>query len=258
MPAKAETTLFFAPTRLTITDENPVQEIRVTNMSKIARAYNLSIENLMMNEDGLTMRVDNFNYSAKRMIRFVPRNFSLQPQKQQIVRVMARFPSGTEDGEYHAHIEFLENVSKRQELNKDASPENRAHMNAQVSFATAVPIIISKGEIKTEVGMKNLVVGKDKEGKPELSLDLTRSGNGQGNLYVEADYISPNNIEKKAAVRRSIYIYRELEVRKHKFLLELLDNKDLEKGGKIKVALFNRDISEQEPVDVVFVPIQQP
>ncbi|PCI97525.1 MAG: hypothetical protein COB14_08970 [Alphaproteobacteria bacterium] len=254
-PVQAETVLFFSPTRIDVTDQQPVQEIRVTNMSSIARSYTLSIENLIMSEAGQTMRVDNFDYSAKRMLRFVPRKFDLKPGEKQIIRIMARFPQDTADGEYHAHIEFLEDLSRREELNKDVPSDNRAHMKAQISYATAIPVIISKGEIKTEVSMSNLILGKDKKERPEISLDLARSGNGQGNIFLEADYIAPDGSETKAAVRRTIYVYRELNLRHHRVVLELLDYKDLKSGGSVRVKLYNRDVSEQDPVDTVLVAV---
>lgn len=254
-PVQAETVLFFSPTRIDVTDQQPVQEIRVTNMSSIARSYTLSIENLIMSEAGQTMRVDNFDYSAKRMLRFVPRKFDLKPGAKQIIRIMARFPQDTADGEYHAHIEFLEDLSRREELNKDVSSDNRAHMKAQISYATAIPVIISKGKIKTEVSMSNLILGKDKKERPEISLDLARSGNGQGNIFLEADYIAPDGSETKAAVRRTIYVYRELNLRQHHVVLELLDYKDLKSGGSVRVKLYNRDVSEQDPVDTVLVAV---
>ncbi len=254
--ARAETALFVAPTRVEINDQNPVQEIRVTNMSTIARSYNLSIQNIIMNTNGQTTRVDNFDYSAKRMIRFVPRHFDVPPGGKQIVRIMARFPKDKADGEYHAHLEFLENIQKRAELNKDIqTPENRARMNAQISYVTAIPIITSKGEIKTEIGMKNLKLNTDKNGNPEISMILTRSGNGQGNTYIEAEYISPDGSETKAAVRRSVVVYREINERQHSFALELLDAPTLKKGGQIKVKLYNRAISETDAVDTALIPI---
>lgn len=254
--AKAEAVLFFSPTRVEIEDGRPVQEIRVTNMSNIARSYNLSMQNLVMGENGTTVPVDTFEFSAKRMLRFVPRQFDIQPGKKQIIRIMARFPEGTQPGEYHAHLEFLENVTRRIELNKDATPENQARARAQVAYAAAIPVVISKGDVKTDVAMTNVEITPYKETqKRSVSLDLQRSGNGQGNIFLEAEYIAPNGAVKKAAVRRSVYVYRELEVRHHNFLLELLDDADIKQGGQIKVKLFNRDVSETDPVDETIIPL---
>ena len=255
--AHAETVLFFAPSRINIVEGKPVQEIRITNMSDIARSYSVTAHNLIMQENGLTARVDTFDYSAKRMMRFVPHQININPGERQILRIMARFPEGTEDGEYHTHLEFLENVSKRAELNKHIEgKENQARMNAQIAYATAIPIVLTKGEIKTDVSMSDVKLGReDRSGRPNVSLVLGRSGNGQGNIYLEADYIAPDGTEKKAAVRRTIYVYREINKRNHSFLLELLDDADMQKGGKIKVKLYNKNVSEEEPVDTVLVPI---
>ncbi|MGN7439432.1 MAG: hypothetical protein ACTHOO_12405 [Alcanivorax sp.] len=253
---KAEAVLFFSPTRVEIEGGKPVQEIRVTNMSDIARSYNLSLQNLVMNEDGVTVPVDTFDFSAKRMLRFVPRQFDIQPGKKQVIRIMARFPEGTEAGEYHAHLEFLENITRRIELNKDASPENQARARAQVAYAAAIPVIIGNGDIKTDVSMDQVkIVPHAQTQKRALSLDLHRSGNGQGNIFLEADYIGPDGQVKKAAVRRSVYVYRELSVRHHTFLLELLDEADVQKGGQIKVKLYNRDVSESDPIDEAILPL---
>ena len=103
--------------------------------------------------------------------------------------------------------------------------------------------------------MSNLVLGKDKNGRSEISLDLTRSGNGQGNVYLEADYIAPDGAEMKAAVRRTVYVYREVSVRHHRVVLELVESGDLKSGGSVRVKLFNRDTSEQDPVDTVLVAV---
>ena len=255
----ADTVLFFAPTRVEIVDKQPVQEIRVTNMSGITRSYSIAMKNYVMNENGQTVEVDNFDYSAKRMLRFVPHQFNIKPGDQQIIRIMARFPDGTPDGQYHAHLEFLENVSKRKELNEhneNISAENRAQMNAQITYSTAIPVVISKGEIKTTIGMHDLHLGEDKNGQPEVSMILTREGNGQGNAYLEADYIAPDGkTETRASVRRSVYIYRELNKRKNSFVLDLLKKQDLQKGGQVRVKLYNRDVSEKDPIDTVLLPV---
>lgn len=253
--AKAETALFFAPNRLDIQEEKPVQEIRVTNMSDIARSYKLSIQNFIMNANGQTARVENFDYSAKRMIRFVPRQFDIPPGGKQIIRVMARFPNGTEDGDYHAHLEFLEDLPKRKILNKDLAPENQAKMNAQIAYTMAIPIIISKGEVNTEVSIKDATFETDKKGTPFINMNIARSGNGQGNSYVEADYLTPDGRAEKATVRRTVYTYREIDERPYKFQLELLDQNDIKKGGKIKVKLYNKSVSETEPVDTTTIDI---
>lgn len=253
----AETALFFAPTRVEIKESKPVEEIRVTNMSDIARSYRVNLENVVMGEDGITSRVDNFDYSAKRMIRYVPRKFDLQPGERQIIRIMARYPEGTEDGEYHAHLEFLEDVGRRLEINNidENDAAARARAMAQVSYATAVPVILSKGAINTSVDMSDVALGKDKNGRPQITLTLHRSGNGQGSALIDVDYIAGDGTSTKVASRRIIPIYREIDIRHHQFILEGADTAALKAGGTLNVNLYGRDVSKDKPIKTVSIKI---
>jgi len=240
--------LFFAPTRVNLSDKNPVSEIRVTNTSSIAKAYTLELHDMVMTEEGKTARVDSFDYSAKRMIRFVPRQFDLQPGQKQTIRLMSRIPSETPDGEFHTHMEFLENVSRRQILNQEEGVDSRAKMMGEVSYATSIPLTLSKGDIVTNLDITDLALQRDEKGKPSLSMVVRRSGNGQGNALIETDYIAPDGTVTKAGVRRKVYVYREIDARNHSFVLELLEGVTLQKGGMIKLRLFNKDKSEKDPV----------
>ncbi len=255
--ALADTVIFIAPMRLDLTEPQPVSEIRVTNTSSIGRGYNVTAQNLIMTEEGVTQRVDDFEYAAKRMLRFVPRSFDLQPGQTQIVRVMARIPKDVPDGEFHSHLEFLENIKRRAELNQNASDDEaqRASIKAQLAYSAAIPVTISKGEVSTQLEMSNVAFAKNELGEPVLNLDILRSGNGQGDLYLDADYIAPDGVVTPAASRRTVYVYREIDVRKHSFVLNLLTDKGVPSSGQIRVKLFNRDVSADEPVQEVLVPL---
>lgn len=254
---RAETALFFAPSRVELSGEKPVDEIRVTNMSSIARSYRILLQDIVMSEDGATNRVDGFEYSAKRMVRYVPRQFVLKPGERQIIRIMARYPEGTPDGAYHAHLEFLEDIGKRAEVNElgDDDVEARARMMAQISYSTAVPVVLSKGQLKTDIDMADIVLSKDAGGANELNLTLLRSGNGQGNALIDVDYVAPDGSVKKAASQRSVAIYREIDRRFHKIVLDLLNEGALKAGGHLEVKLSNRDLSGQPPVRTISVSV---
>ena len=78
-----------------------------------------------MTEEGVTAPVESFDLSAKRMIRYVPRQFTLAPGERQTVRVMSRIGPQTEDGEYHTHLRFLEDVTQRKEGQARSGRDNR-------------------------------------------------------------------------------------------------------------------------------------
>ena len=79
-------------------------------------------------------------------------------------------------------------------------------------------------------------------------MDLTRSGNGQGNVLVDVEYISPDGQTSKAGPRRTVYGYRELDRRDYSLVIQLADGVQMQKGGAFKVRLFNKDISDTDPV----------
>jgi len=111
--AHADKVLFFTPTRVVLNDTDKVEVMNITNLSQITRAYKISFQDQVMTYEGYTTSVDNFEYSAKRMLRFVPREFTLEPGERQTVRIMTRIRPDTKEGEYHTHVRFLEDVSQR-------------------------------------------------------------------------------------------------------------------------------------------------
>ncbi len=249
----ADTVLFITPTRVNLSDKDSVEEIRVTNMSSIARSYNLSLQNLIMTANGTTTQVDNFDYAAKRMIRFVPRQFDLAPNKTQVVRIMGRIRPDTADGEYHSHLEFLEDISKRKELN-EGSGETESKMMAHVSYATGIPVTIRKGAIDVSLGARDVKLSQNKNGQYVVSLMLERSGNGQGEAFIDTDYTGPDGKTIKAATRRTVYIYRERDERPFEYVLNVPDGQTLQKGGELKITVFNNYKAGKEPATQLTLP----
>ncbi len=248
--------LFFAPKRISLSDDVPVSEIRVTNQANIAKSYAVSLEDVVMTEEGVTARVGEFEYSARRMVRFVPRQFELQPGGKQIIRLMARIPADKPDGQYHCHLKFLENIGRRAALNPSDDEEARARALAQVSFSTAIPISIVKGALNTEIDMSEVKITNDEKGQPLLSMILNRSGNGQGNIVLDIEYQAPDGTVTKIGPRRTVYVYREINRRRYSIPLTLSGEASLQKGGAVKIALFNKDKSQEEPVKELSLPVE--
>ena len=128
----ADKVLFFTPTRVLLNDLDNVELINITNLSPLTRAYQVRAQDLIMTEEGVTAPVESFDLSAKRMIRYVPRQFTLAPGERQTVRVMSRIGPQTEDGEYHTHLRFLEDVTQRKELNKQTKETWKTMKNTKL------------------------------------------------------------------------------------------------------------------------------
>ena len=193
-----------------LNDADNVETINITNLSDIARAYKISAQDLVMDSNGITTPVENFEYSAKRMIRFVPRQFVLKPGERQTVRIMSRVPSDQADGEYHTHIRFLEDVAKRAENNPNAG--QGAAIAAPLAYEALIPAVISHGDVNADLSITDADIAKNGN-KYRVDLTLSRSGNGQGTAYIDYNLMTPDGRVVSATPRRTVYIYRELDSR---------------------------------------------
>lgn len=246
LPAFAEKVLFFTPSRVEMNAKDKVEVVNVTNLSSIARAYSISMEDLVMTEEGITKKVDGFDYSARRMVRFVPRQFVLKPGERQSIRVMMRAPRDLPDGDFHSHMQFLENVSKRNEINADIEQEENTSIQAPLAYSTLIPVIVSHGEVKTTISANSAKLITDSNGKKAVEIELTRQGNGQGRAFIDVAYVVDGE-EKTASPRSTTYIYRELDKRKKIMALQ----NSIPSGAVIRVSIYDDSSSGAEPVKVI-------
>jgi len=253
-PVLAEEILFFSPTRINLNNSNPVQTVTISNLSDIARAYSISVEDLIMTPEGITTPVDHFDYSAKRMIRFVPRDFVLKPGEKQTIRIMSRTGPDTAMGDYHSHMRFLEDVTKRQENNPP--PEGGALISAPLSYEAMIPVVLSHGQVQTIIGLKDAKIEKNqKSAGYKISLQLTRDGNGQGIAYIDTNYTAPDGTRTAATVRRTVYIYRELNEVKKEYEFGLPEGTPV--GGNISVSVFDNLSDGAKPVGQMTLPLPE-
>lgn len=237
----ADKVLFFTPTRVLLNDDKKVEVMNISNLSGIARAYKVTFQDQVMTAEGYTTPVDNFEFSAKRLLRFVPREFVLQPGDRQTIRIMSRLRPDTADGEYHTHIRFLEDVSRRNEINPERQ-QGEATIAAPLAYEALIPAVISHGSVKTTMDIKDAKISKAANGEYAISLMLTRQGNGQGVAHVVTQYVAPDGSVTTVTPRRTVYIYRETNARKKDYNFTL--PADLPKGGKLQITLHDSKIKD--------------
>ena len=256
--AKAETVLFVSPTRVYLNERHKVEIMNLSNMSDRARHYRVSVEEYTMTEQGVTKLQPDFPYSAKKMIRFYPRDVTIQPGERQAVRVMAKIPADTPDGEYHAHIKFFEDGKVPDDDTNApgmADGENKSQMRVTMAYSAVMPITVTKGTIDTKIDMQDAKIAWDAQAKMyRIDLTLLRSGNGQGVALFDVVYAPPGSKETTLGNRRTFYIYREIDKRAGKILFSLPEGAS---GGQVKLRLF-QGATEQKPVPVKEVVLAIP
>lgn len=234
--------LFVAPHRLIITPGEKSETINVSNKSSEARRYDLSLVDQVMTPEGVTQRADNGPYSAKKLLDYRPKRFTLKPGDSQVVRVVVSRPAGLADGDYHSHLMFREVPLGKKD--KENLPQETKASDKTVTFeirtlyGLGVPIIVQQGKVAADIDMGDPAVGSGGKGNV-LSVTFTRSGNAEAAGKISAEYVQGG---KAVSVLdpQWVRMYREADKISKKFDLKLPANAS---GGKLIVSL-TRDESD--------------
>lgn len=233
--------LFVAPNRVVIASKEDIAVVNVSNRSSEARRYDLTVVDQIMNAEGMTKRVDDFPYSAKRLLRFQPKRFTLQPGERQVIRIMARREKDLAAGDYHSHILFREvplSIDDKKTMEQEAK-ETKTQFEIRTLYGVAIPVIVQNGEIssKLELVEANYVPAAD--GMPDhIAVDLKRSGNAEASGILRVRFEKTGQAPININNDQWIPVYREVDNVTRRVPLNNMP-KDLSlKGGKMIVEMF--------------------
>lgn len=215
------------PHRLVIDSVEKTGTISVSNKSGETRSYDLVLVDQVMDEKGVTQRRETFDYSAKNMLKFTPKRFSIKPNERQIVRVLATRPEGLADGDYHSHLLFHE-----------------AGLNEGDLYGIAMPVVVRQGKTSGNISISG---GKISGGEARrLTLTFFRTGNAEAFARLTADYIREGVAPVRILEPQGVRLYREVEKVSKDFSLTNIPQGA--KGGKIAVSLTEGESEDVRPV----------
>lgn len=245
-----QSVLFVAPNRVVIEPKDRIKTVVVNNKSDKVRRYDITVVNQVMNEQGLTTRKDNFEYSARPMLRFVPKRFTLNPGERQVVRVMVRRPPNLSDGDYHSHMLFRE-VPER-DKNKKALLENRNSNNSafeiRALYGIAVPVFVQQGKIESSIAISDAKLLNNSS----LAMSFARTGNAEASALLRAQYTPPGAQQAVDIMKeRWVRMYREVDQISKVYELKFPEGVSLQSGGEVTFSLVKPISSSREKVDVL-------
>jgi hypothetical protein len=191
LPAHAE--LMLHPTRLVFEKNQRTAQIELINNGSKPATYRISLVNRRMTEAGQFEAAETAGPGerfADGMLRFSPRQVTLEPGTAQTVRVMLRKPAELAEGEYRSHLQF----EKLPDVEGSASIENQSRgadgqgigvvLNALVG--ASVPVIVRHGTTSATVSLSRLALQKDGAARQLLTLQFEREGSSSvyGDLSV--------------------------------------------------------------------------
>ena len=186
----ARADLMLYPTRVVFEKNQRAAQIELINNGAEPATYRLSLVNRRMSESGEFLPVSTAapgELFAEPMVRFSPRQVTLQPGTSQTVRVMLRKPAELADGEYRSHLQF----DKLADTQGSTSVETQADAGAGIGVVltalvgASVPVIVRHGATSASVALSQLeLLGTPTA--PVLAMQFARSGNASvyGDLSV--------------------------------------------------------------------------
>lgn len=170
--------LLVAPTRIVFEGRQRSAELTLVNTGARAATYRISFTQLRMGEDGGTKEIETPGPGerfADNLVRYSPREVTLEPGIAQTVRMQVRKPADLEPGEYRSHLRFRA-VPSPEAAAKDA-PEGVSIQLVPI-YGVSVPVIVRHGETSAAVTLESPeLLPASGETTPILRVRMTRTGN---------------------------------------------------------------------------------
>jgi P pilus assembly chaperone PapD len=238
--AKAD--LMLHPTRIVLAANERAAQVQLINRGKKVASYRITLVNRRMTETGDIVPVETAlpgELFSKDMIRYSPRQVTIQPGETQTVRISVRKPAGLAAGEYRSHLQFdrLPDVEGASNLEQAAEAESgKMSIKLSALVGASIPLIVRHGETSAKVELNNLAIEKTpataevKEESLQLKFHANRVGNSSvfGNLVVE--YRPPSGSPIEVSKVTGVAVYAPNPFRVIKLPIKTTDGTEL-KGG---------------------------
>lgn len=246
--------LFIAPSRLVVEPGERVAVVTAANKSKLPRRYDIGLIDQVMHENGITSTVETFDYSVKRMLRFQPKRFTLQPGESQTVRIMVMRPADLADGDYHSHLLFREvplDVKSKEQLEAERKADEESKQAVSFSlhalYGVGIPLVVQQGKIIADMSIDDVRVEAAAEGKErQIVFDFTRTGNSEAAGKLSAEYVQDGKPPVPVIETQWIRLYREVEKISKK--INLINIPKDARGGKIVIKLMKSETDDSKTV----------
>lgn len=182
-PAWADLMLY--PTRVVLESRQRAAEVQLVNRGTSPATYRISLVNRRMTDSGEIVEAKDAQPGeafADELLRYSPRQVTLQPGVAQTVRIAVRKPAGLPAGEYRSHMQFdrVPDAAGQSNLEAVAQPEQgQIAISIQALIGASIPVIVREGSTNAEVALEQLrIQPADKpDAPPLLAFDIRRSGN---------------------------------------------------------------------------------
>ncbi len=159
------------PLRVHISPQIASASLTIRNKDTLKNSYIIKNVYFEQSSDGKleeTTVESKMMHSVEKIIRFSPRSFSLEPDAEQVVRVMARADKRLEPGDYRGHLRFTTEEAPNQEVVKDS--KNMA-LDLKAKIAMSIPVLYRIEPFEKIIELSNFKLNLEKK---HLSIQIKR------------------------------------------------------------------------------------
>ncbi len=238
--------LMLYPTRVVLEKNQRAAQVEIVNRGQKPETYRINLVNRRMTETGEIVEVkeaqagENF---ADAMVRYSPRQVTLQPGTAQTVRISVRKPAGLADGEYRSHLQFdrVPDAEGQANLENIAKPESgQISIVLQALVGASIPVIVRQGDTASSVTLDSVQLAPAKE-KNDLMLEFNINRQGNRSVYGDlvVNYQSPDGKSIEVAKVAGLAVYVPNALRKARVLLKFPEGVS-PAGGVLQVNYLER------------------
>jgi fimbrial chaperone protein len=168
--------LLIYPVRVSFDETERREKLTLTNTSSQTNTYRLEWrEKSALGEGGYKDLSEDEAKGlpiASSMVRFSPRQVTLQPGERQLIKLALRRPRDLAPGEYRSHLLF-----KAVPPEKDDTKQTNTSTSISIVLSFAIPITVQQDKYDTKISVQAANISfKPSNGTRKVSLDLTREG----------------------------------------------------------------------------------
>lgn len=241
--SSAHADLMLHPTRIVFEKNQRAAQVELINSGTKPASYRISLVNRRMTEAGQLEPAETAaqgEHFADSMLRYSPRQVTLQPGTAQTVRVMLRKPADLAEGEYRSHLLF----DKLPDVEGSASVENvNAEGGIGIMLHTLVgasaPVIVRHGNVAATVNLGGLALQKDTAQGQLLSIRFEREGTASVYGDISVTFTPHGGKPRSLGQITGIAVYTPNRIRLATLPLQVPSDMKLA-GGKLDVVFRDR------------------
>lgn len=238
-PALADIMLY--PTRVVVEGGKRSAQVEIINRGQEPETYRIRVVNQRMTELGEIVPAETAEPGeqfADAMVRYTPRQVTLQPGASQTIRISVRKPADLAPGEYRSHLQFdrIADTAGLEDLEAEtSSSSNEVSIVLRTLIGASIPVIVRHGQTSASVTLESLQVVPSLDGTaPELSFTFRRAGNRSVYGDVVATYIAPGKEPVEVGSATGIAVYVPNAERTARLPLKLPEGVVL-RGGEVQL-----------------------